>query len=356
MAARRKLVAAAIKKGRARLPNPWPHDMPYEVRATIASRVATRARKRLLGYPNVVSVGYGLEHAKDPAAHPSAPWRLIRRPHPEHADAESTVPCVHVVVRAKWPPGTKREGALPDFIATRVSWKGRVTIVRVPVAVVAERSTVLHSWELDASGDSHTIQGTATCVVKFGSNPGRYLLGCHHVVALSELDPLPPAGPISIAYQGTNAGHEAALPPQWNTMDAALALVAGVQQISFQLGGKTVRISKVLAADAPIPHDYYVLTRHGVRAAHLQGFPVSKSQSGYFGNGTTLTFTNVISSLGDTNSDIFQAGDSGSPLVTADGTLIGMHFSGLADNVSTESFALLASDVFGAFAEDLVLV
>jgi hypothetical protein len=139
-------------------------------------------------------------------------------------------------------------------------------------------------------------------------------------------------------------------------MDAALALVSGVPQVSFVLGGKTVQISKVLGAGDPIPESYYALTRHGLRSAHLFGSGLSKSQSGYYGNGTTLTFSNVICSQGDTNLDVFKAGDSGAPLVTADGTLVGMHFSGIDDDVSTTSWALRASDVFAAFSADLALV
>lgn len=127
-------------------------------------------------------------------------------------------------------------------------------------------------------------------------------------------------------------------------------------RFSFQLDGQLVRIRKILAAGEPVPQNYRVLTRNGVRAAHLAGTDVTKSQSGYYGNGTTLTFSNLICSLGDSSLDIFQAGDSGAPLVTDDGTLVGMHFSGLADNVGTTSYAFRASDVFQAFAMDLAVL
>jgi hypothetical protein len=263
---------------------------------------------------------------------------------------------VHVVVRRKWDGGASREGALPESLATTIPWAENKVTIRVPVDVSQEPATVLHAWDCDASGDNHTISGTATCLVSFGSSPGRYIVGCHHVLALSEIDPLPPAQPVMLAYQGAAVGHEAALPVDPTTMDAALALVSGVNQISFNAGGKTVRITKVLAAGSPAPASYYVLTRHGVRSAHLSAAGVTKDQSGYFGNGTTLSFSNVIVSLGDTDLDVFQAGDSGAPLVTGDGTLIGMHFSGLADNVSTTSYAFTAADVFGAFALPLALI
>ena len=252
-------------------------------------------------------------------------------------------------------PWSQPQRALPEWISTRVSWRGRSATIRVPVDVVEEPTTVLHAWECDASGDNHTIQGTATCLVSLGDNPGRCLLGCHHVLALSEIDPLPPAQPIAVAYQGAIVGHAFALPVDRDTMDAALALVTGVSQLAFVADGKTIRITKVLGEDDPIPQSYYVLTRNGRRAAHLLGTGITKAQSGYYGNGTTLEFSDVICSLGDSNLDVFQAGDSGAPLVTADGTLVGMHFSGLADNASTTSYAFSAADIFKAFAKDLAV-
>ncbi|MFI5300805.1 MAG: hypothetical protein ACHREM_22200 [Polyangiales bacterium] len=198
------------------------------------------------------------------------------------------------------------------------------------------------------------MDGTGNCFVRKTGEPNQYLLGCHHVLALTEMQP-PPADvtSISVDWEGARLGALAELPTNVNAVDAAIAHCDAVQpQIHFMNAGSVVTIKSVIAAGAPPPPTFFILTRNGVHRANLLGM-VSHTEN-YYGNGTALTFTNVIHSVAAPGEPQFQDGDSGAPLVDAGGRLIGIHYAG-DDPLGADSYALRADVVFRSFSKGLSL-
>jgi hypothetical protein len=74
----------------------------------------------------------------------------------------------------------------------------------------------------------------------------------------------------------------------------------------------------------------------------------------YYGDGTSLTFPNVLHCLTLSGEPWFQPGDSGAALVDQTGRLIGIHYAG-TNPAGPDSYALRADVVLTSFDQPLVL-
>jgi hypothetical protein len=323
--------------------HPWPEALSYQERMDIARLALKRYGAKLRRKQNVVSVGVGLKHVRVRKGSKSIRVLTFDR-HRLHLHDEF-VPCVSVNVRKKW--STRRPNhpdALPESLPMRVPvGKGRLRI-NVPVDVLEYAAPELHSWACSATCGSLQANGTAACLVSY-ANAGPYLLSCHHVLALSEQQPIsPPPSQVSVGYQGGASTSGVVLPSSPWGCDAAIAHspspVWTPDSIVKQLTG-------VLPGGQDPPGIYYALTRRGrVQVSFLQD-QASFTQDGYF-NGNSVTFPRVILSNGDSE---FQEEDSGSLLATADGVLVAMHFAG----VSATSYAVPMADVMNGFPKMMML-
>ena len=325
--------------------HPWPARLSYRQRWAVTERVARRHRKKLLSFPNVVAVGVGLEWSGKRGKRGRGRANAVRIGTLD--GYREYVPCVHVVVKKKWTTQLTRKGILPDTISTRAK-VGRSTIrVAVPVDVVEQRPSKLHSWECDVSQGAATLIGSGSCFVRLQGDRKQYLLGCHHVLALTDIQPPPiDFGSVSVAWESTALGSLALLPRNVNDVDAALANSDGRPQAQFSADGGTIVIRGALQPNEPPPPQYFILTRHGVRRAELQAI-VAHTEN-YYGNNTPLTFESVLHSLVEQGESQLQPADSGAPLVAPDGRLIGIHYAGDVPS-GPDSYALRADIVLGAF-------
>jgi hypothetical protein len=216
----------------------------------------------------------------------------------------------------------------------------RTVTISVPVDVVEFATPKLHGWACSATSGNQQANGTAACLVQYGNGAEQpYLLSCHHVLALSEQQPLPNGHlQVSVGYQGEAVTSTVQLPSSPWGCDAAVALSPSSVWTPDEI---VTGLRSVLPAGQDPPGEYYALTRRGrIQVSFFQDLSNFK-QGGYFA-GASVTFPRVIVSNGASN---FADEDSGSLLATADGHLVGMHFAG----VGATSYAVPMADAMNGF-------
>jgi hypothetical protein len=319
-------------------PHPWPEELSYQQRMDIARLALKRHGAKLRRPKNVLYVGVGLEHRRVRKGSKRLKLRTVLR-HRLHLHDE-LVPCVSVAVRRKWlRPRPGSPDALPDSLPTRVRVHDRLVTIHVPVDVVEFQAPRLHARECSATSGALQANGTAACLVQYADWSGPYVVGCHHVLALSEQQSLPSGSlQVSVAYESQVATSSVQLPSSPWGCDAAIAQCPSSVWTPDPLVKK---LTGVLPVGQDPTGTYYALTRRGrIQVSFLQELSPF-TQGGYYG-GNSVTFPRVIVSNGASG---FEEQDSGSLLVTGDGQLIAMHFAG----IGATSYAVPMADVMNGF-------
>jgi hypothetical protein len=231
---------------------------------------------------------------------------------------------------------------------------GKRVATQVPVDVVERVPSMLQGrWECDAvSTDGYTFAGTTTAFVRFEGAPDQFLLGCHHVLAGTACFNLPTSGPpdYSVTYEGKPVGALAALPFNPEQVDAALATCDDEPQITFRWQDDTIAIDSILQPHAPVPQDLLIVTRDGVVPVRFLTFVDGHRETYYkWQDSRPLTFDGLLHCTAKHPS--FAPGDSGAAIVTASGTLVGLHFAG----TQIDSYGFPAARVFDSFGSGLTL-
>lgn len=184
--------------------------------------------------------------------------------------------------------------------------------------------------------------GAVCAVVEDADSPGAwYLLSCNHVLALpkeSDCRPTLATDVFRVRTADRNAAqkigdllfHKPLNPGVGAGMDAALALVSRKDLITPTVQGKR---PKSVAGIGATPGTYRIYTPRKSLPAKFVGEQFDLEVP--FGCGVSVRHEHVIMSQADT-----LKGDSGSPLMSRDGTLYGMHFYLTAAHSSKPSYAL----------------
>jgi hypothetical protein len=203
------------------------------------------------------------------------------------------------------------------------------------------------SWDCSAARRGELAKGSAACLVKYGDWSGLYLLSCHHVLALSEVQVLDPSpGSVTVGYQLKEITTPVILPARPWQCDAA---VVRSPSSMWTPAPEVPALTSVLPAGQDPPATAYALTRNGsIAVSAVQRIDRPHIQEGYF-NGAVVTFPRIIQATA-TNS-VFEHTDSGALIVSADGVLVGMHFAG----AGAISYAVPMADVMAAFPMQMTL-
>jgi hypothetical protein len=299
---------------------------------TVAHRVA-RARsgawKR--AHPNVVAISSGVK------------YRRGRR--------FKSVICLRFLVRRKWKH--PRKGAVPRVVRTVITRRGLRRLCLIPTDVLALGRGRPHNVVVvrPPSGLVPLLIGTACCRVRVqGERGARFLLGCHHVFTLSKTDrdaaPLDKARLFRLWPDGTEerigaldryANLTPALPRYG--MDAALVRIEN----DNALRNWSVLVPSSVSDGASVPEAFWIFTPGRALRAQYEGVAVNLSLD--WGNGVEVRIRTAYESIAKT-----QDGDSGSPVISDEGVLLGMHFYGLIRTIDGRdqkvSLAIPAHELF----------
>jgi hypothetical protein len=201
-------------------------------------------------------------------------------------------------------------------------------------------------------GAAPTVSGSICCFVSSRADPTRrFALGCQHVLARGKANacrPMP-ASRLQFAASGVSIGPLAswgAVQPgaQSFSMDAAIAEVESQERVENRFGGKIIRRSLLPGEDPSLGRYALWSTRRpgsGIRADFVG---IKYRESLPYSCGAVMFKTLFQFSAATQN------GDSGSPIVAADGTLIGMHIYGAvssgAGGQQSFSYAIPAYELF----------
>jgi hypothetical protein len=316
---------------------PWPHALPYAQRWALATAAAKRHRRALTAHPGVVSVGTGFELVGRPDGHHRG--SISRVQVGLGTPAHGCVPCVQVVVKKKWKRA--RTGGLPESV--------RLRGIDIPVDVVEHLPTALHHWACRAEDATYFENGTGGCFVRRGG--AQFLLGCHHVLALSTRRSVESPADVAVSWEGAALGSEVTTPSDLAAADVALARVAGATrpQITVYIDGAPLVLHDALAPGELPPLTYGVLTQRGIVRCDYVG---PRSLSDTYADGP-LAFDNLVYGLARGDGHL-QPGDSGACLVDDHGRFLGIHFAGSPDG-GAPTYAIRADVALRAFGPALTL-
>ncbi|ANM30642.1 hypothetical protein ABI59_15265 [Acidobacteria bacterium Mor1] len=233
-------------------------------------------------------------------------------------------------MRRKWT--RRRSGGVPSSVSAYVTVGGRKRRCSIPTDVEelgwGEPEDAIIARP--PRGRKQSI-GSACCEVELAGDPESiYLLGCHHVFALSSKNPGLQPDEDAYLVRTDDTGQEfdvgplaeyTNLSPGGNrfAMDAALALIEDEDSLVPWISD--LYPSSIYMGNL-IPKECEIATPTGVIPAEClsEQFGVALE----YRNGQTRRFASVYESEADT-----YPGDSGSALIDEDGRLLGMHFYGL---------------------------
>lgn len=319
-------------RGAALRPDLWPSLDPDE-QAALLSALLQRRRGRLMNYSNVRSVGLG--------------YRTTG------ADTITDEICLRFLVSKKQ---KRAQRAVPSPYSTIVTWKGsrHRCVIPTDVAILGKGSPTQGGWYPDGvvarrvpgvaiHANNPGTPGAICCrVVDRDQREDDYLLGCHHVLALSSSSAgCAPVMGIGV-YHG-QTGDFIGLTVRWTTlraggrrtgMDAALAKSTNDDKLPAW-----IRDDPPVAIGAGIrpPSTLVIRTPRGKIQARFLGLYEKLLLSYPCGD---LQIGPVYELRAETH-----PGDSGSPVLDG-GRLWGMHF------YRTDAGTALAIPAWALFAED----
>jgi hypothetical protein len=265
--------------------------------------------------------------------------------------------CLGFLVEAKTPAGAA--GAIPRFIKAYATLKGKRRLCLVPTDVEALPKGSPHYTE-DLSGgvavqevnaQGPRLTGAACCLVQEAGGPRRFLLGCHHVLALSAVNGPNATTQVDVKLVSNNAyigGLYSFMPLMADgtpCLDAALASVEDPSWLGPDFGQfKVAEVSN----GADLPKTGQILTpRLAVPALFVKAWN---------SHPLDYPFGPVVIEMVYQFEAKTYPGDSGAPVIGEDGTLYGMHFWGTDEpgtSMAIPAFLLFQS---GQFQVDIQLV
>ena len=358
----RRRTAAGKSEARAG-PQPYhldTHDLPEATavwqsltvheKMRVAQEAALLYRGQLLAnHKDLVSIGFG---------------RRITGGHKRKIDPQQ--PVVSFVVKHKWTAAQRSKAIqarhLPPFLQMHVEVNGKPRHCAVPTDVQA--LALFGKVSSHANGPVHAedvnfwTQGVACCAARLNGG-ARYLVGCHHVLALSDETAgytLPvlvssassgqPIGNLSGYLGNVNASGEffdAAL--AWVTDDTAVGAVVLEPPADAQYAQSPAELAptcEIRTFRGPITGQY---------ANMLYDFPVD-----VWGAYRNIKLAVVV--VLQTSGDLPQKGDSGSPVFDETGMVFqGMHIGGSPDGRAffIPAFELLRASNYALSFDDQML-
>lgn len=293
--------------------------------------VQTREKELRLAFPDVIGVGYGLKARRNVAG--------------QFTDEV----CVTFIVRNKWAetPLRPRKRAIPQYLYAYCTIEAERRRCAIPTDVNdSERYRGVKPQNnekiLATSPGYPWCEGVFCCAVRYPGKPQIYGIGCHHVLAMSEI--IPEVPPTVEVVRGSNQqqvlGHlgdyHGIVGPGREFFDAAAIEMAEevvrAQVINQPPPGILVvpRASGLPGGEAryviKTPRGNNILaTRTGVLSGPIVEYEVLEN---YHGGELSAK---VLIEL-KTQGDFTQTGDSGSPVFDeAESTFMGMHIAGIGN-------------------------
>lgn len=319
-------------------------QLPAKRKRQVVERLARRLMRdwpESLDRWGVVSVGFGwrVKESQRRVLRAGAPVLTLvvaRKKKKQHLSAERLIP------RA-WPV-TVRTGKLRHRVA-------------VPIDVCRQGPDAhAHAPRLAPTAGADGRDGTA-CVVLSNSDSGRWVLGCHHVIGDSSVDPnIAPRPTLPISFQGFSGmrslGRRRYFGPlgagRSDCVDAAVVQIRESDPVTGADWGKypkksapkysyweTVLGTVQLLTRRGLMDMKFIGLRDNLRIQYLSGAWAGIREVALF----EVTDA-VLRPIG---------GDSGAPALASGGEWVGMHIAGNDEGLSVviPSFVLLDSTVFG---------
>jgi hypothetical protein len=239
------------------------------------------------------------------------------------------------------------------MVRTVITRRGRRRLCLIPTDVLMLGRGRPHNVVVvrPPSGLLPFLIGTACCRVRVqGERGARFLLGCHHVFTLSKTDrdaaPLDKARLFRLWPDGTEErigtldryANLTPAPPRYG-MDAALVRIEN----DNALRNWSVLLPSSVSGGARVPEAFWIFTPGRALRAQYEGVAVNLSLD--WGNGVEVRIRTAYESIAKT-----QDGDSGSPVISDEGVLLGMHFYGLIRTIDGRdqkvSLAIPAHELF----------
>lgn len=323
--------------------------------------VEARRAEITRAYADVISVnpGYRVQRAR----------RVRRAVRPEV--------CVTVVVKRKWPKGTRGRHArrVPEHFLTHTTIGERRVLCAVPTDVEdgrhfarirpqAQGAALPARIRASAAAEtSKTALGMVACAItRDGDDQIVYAVGCKHVFGMGLI--LDPAqhhrAEIGLAGDGTAVARATPISGRLGngmpySFDAHLArVVAGGRDGLFvALGNVKLRNLALEWSDLRSETDYWIQTSRGPVKAHFTG--VHTEPIPYDDNGLDDVRHHELARFLMPD-DVTVKGDSGAPVTTepAGGTLLGMHIAAYGDQriaIAIPAWLLLSSGSYGLGGE-----
>jgi hypothetical protein len=322
--------------------------------------VEARSAEITRAYADVISLGPGYR------VHATRTRRAVR---PEV--------CVTVVVKRKWPKGTRGRHVrrVPEHFLTHATIGER----RVPCAVPTDVEDGRHFARIrpQAQGTapparirasapdetSDTALGMVACAItRDGDDQIVYAVSCKHVFGMGLI--LDPAqhhrAEISLADDGTAVARATPISGRLGnglpySFDAQLAQVVadGRGGLLAALGNVKLRNLALEWSDLRTETDYWIQTSRGPVKVHFTGIhtePIDYDENGL----DDVRHQELARFL--MPDDVTIKGDSGAPVTTepAGGTLLGMHIAAYADQriaIAIPAWLLLSSGSYGLGGE-----
>ena len=280
-------------------------------------------------------------------------------------------PVLVVFVQEKWQPGDRRaasEAAIPPAIQMRLPVADRRVELAIPTDVCQEPPVPKVQSDRNGicvrSNTSPTKLRGSVCALlrraKAPDNGARYLLGCHHVIFRSTLDPNGRADSGSFAYTLPDGEQYLGYPTrparygpdEAASIDAALVRLdaEGLKLATRKSFWKTVPFT--WASEAQVE----MFARSGMKLVSQHGEDIERSYVRHRYNQKVKNLAGAVVNIGlvivaETTVNSARArpecGDSGSPIV-ADSILLSMHIAGdeWGTSYSIPAFTLFKSTTF----------
>ncbi len=350
------LMAKAIQSGDTRLEEAikvWERFSIEKQKEVVREIVETRGNELRSAYPDIVGIAYGIRTYTDKN---------------NKQKINSREPCITFMVERKWKKGfdaTNRFAIkqLPEYLYTYCEagqpYKRELCAVPTDIECGEEYQitpysgnngrSLIKAWNKDLG---RRLDGVITCEVKlpYPFNDGRYILGCHHVFAMSVLTEPGSIPPINteILYDDTTVGKLTSLrgrlvpESQGSSFDVALAIVPenNVAKSKLKEALQGLKLKNGLVSLKKMVNRCIIVTPNGdYEAEHVKTWP-SYNWIKYFKNHPNPVQSDVVEWHITSTNGVTKPGDSGSPITDPyKNKLLGMLIGGK----SNKAFMLSAN-------------